>query len=120
MVIQPGGSPWTQSTNNIRPDETAWMLDGLINANFADARPVTNMPSPLTDGATILPIDAIQEFNLEENAKAEYGWKPGAVVNVGIRSGTNALHGSAYAFGRSGSWAARNFFNPAPNPALWG
>src|SRR6266849_5016006 len=117
IVVQPGGSPWSQSTNNIRPDETAWMLDGVINANFADARPVTNMPSPLTDGATILPIDAIQEFNLEENAKAEYGWKPGAVVNVGIRSGTNTLHGSAYAFGRNGSWAARNFFNPAPNPA---
>src|SRR5438445_12288004 len=94
------------------------MLDGVINANFADARPVTNMPSPLTDGATILPIDAIQEFNLEENAKAEYGWKAGAGVNVGIRSGTNALHGSAYAFGRSGSLAARNFFNPAPTPAL--
>jgi len=36
--------------------------------------------------ATILPIDAIQEFNLEENPKAEYGWKR-AVVNVGIRSG---------------------------------
>src|SRR5438105_6989649 len=113
VMIQPGGSPWTQSTNNIRPDETAWMVDGVINANFADARPIANMPSPLTDGATILPIDAIQEFNLEENAKAEYGWKPGAVVNVGIRSGTNTLHGSAYAFGRSGAWAARNFFNPA-------
>jgi hypothetical protein len=118
VVIQPGGSPWTQSTNNIRPDETAWMLDGVINANFADARPVANMPSPFTDGAVILPIDAIQEFNLEENAKAEYGWKPGAVVNVGIRSGTNALHGSAYAFGRSDSMDARNFFNPAPQDAL--
>ena len=110
VVIQPGGGPWTQSTNGIRPDETAWMLDGVINANFADARPVANMPSPLTDGAVILPIDAIQEFNLEENAKAEYGWKPGAVVNVGIRSGTNAFHGSAYAFGRDVDWDARNFF----------
>jgi hypothetical protein len=37
--------------------------------------------------STILPIDAIQEFNLEENPKAEYGWKPGAVVNVGIPIG---------------------------------
>jgi hypothetical protein len=118
VVAQPGGSPWTQSTNNIRPDETAWMVDGVINANFSDARPVANMPSPLTDGATILPIDAIQEFNLEENAKAEYGWKPGAVVNVGIRSGTNTLHGSAYAFGRDQSWDARNFFNPAPQDKL--
>ena len=113
VMIQPGGSPWTQSTNNIRPDETVWMVDGVINANFNDARPVANMPSPLTDGATILPIDAIQEFNLEENPKAEYGWKPGAVVNVGIRSGTNVVHGSAYGFYRSGAWAARNDFNPA-------
>jgi len=30
---------------------------------------VINMPSPFTDGATILPIDAIQEFNLMENPK---------------------------------------------------
>jgi hypothetical protein len=118
VMIQPGGSPWTQSTNNIRPDETAWMVDGVINANFWDARPVANMSSPITDGATILPIDAIQEFNLMENPKAEYGWKPGAVVNVGIRSGTNTFHGSAYAFGRDVSWDARNVFNPAPNPIL--
>ena len=114
VVIQPGGSPWTQSTNGSRPDETAWLLDGIIAANFSDSRPVTNMPSPFTDGATILPIDAIQEFNLEENQKAEYGWKPGATVNVGIKSGTNGFHGSASAFGRSDSFEARNFFNPPP------
>jgi hypothetical protein len=115
VMIQPGGSPWTQSTNNVRPDETVWMVDGVINANFFDARPVANMPSPFTDAATILPMDAIQEFNLQENPKAEYGWKPGAVVDVGIKSGTNALHGSAYAFGRDGGWDARNYFNPVPN-----
>src|SRR6266852_9717301 len=91
VMIQPGGSPWTQSTNNIRPDESVWLVDGVMNTNFYDNRPVTGASSFITDGATILPIDAIQEFNLEENPKAEYGWKPGAVVNVGIRSGTNTL-----------------------------
>ncbi|HEV2198179.1 MAG TPA: TonB-dependent receptor [Bryobacteraceae bacterium] len=114
VFVQPGGSPWTQSTNGSRPDETVWMLDGIINVNMFDYRPVSTMPSPFTDGATILPIDAIQEFNLEENPKAEFGWRPGAIVNVGIKSGTNTLHGSAYAFGRTGDWAARNFFNPGP------
>jgi len=114
VMLQPGGGPWTQSTNGVRPDESAWMVDGVINANFFDSRPIAGMPSPITDGATILPIDAIQEFNLEENPKAEYGWKPGAVVNVGIKSGTNTLHGSAYAFGRDGAWDARNYFNPPP------
>ena len=113
VMIQPGGSPWTQTTNNSRPDATVWMVDGIFNANFVDARPIANMPSPFTDGATILPIDAIQEFHLEENPKAEYGWNTGAIVNVGIRSGTNAYHGSGYAFGRSDAWAARNYFNPA-------
>jgi hypothetical protein len=111
-MVQPGGGPWTQSTNNIRPDESAWMVDGVLNASFYDARPITGASSFITDGATILPIDAIQEFNLEENPKAEYGWKPGAVVNVGIRSGTNTLHGTAYAFGRDQSFDARNIFNP--------
>ena len=114
ITVQPGGGPWTQSSNGVRPDESDWMVDGVINANFYDARPIANMPSAFTDGATILPIDSIQEFNLEENPKAEYGWKPGAVVNVGLRSGTNSLHGSAYAFGRSEIWDARNAFNPAP------
>src|SRR5437660_2653882 len=118
VVVQPGGGPWTQSTNNVRPDESGWMIDGVINSSFFDARPIVNFPSPLSDMSTILPIDAIQEFNLEENAKAEYGWKPGAVVNVGIRSGTNAFHGSAYAFGRDVNWDARNFFNSAPQAKL--
>jgi Carboxypeptidase regulatory-like domain len=95
VMIQPGGGPWTQSTNNIRPDEVAWNVEGVLNANFFDARPV-----------------ASQEFRTEENPKAEWGWKPGAVVNVGIKSGTNSVHGSAYAFGRSDAMAARNYFNP--------
>ena len=116
VMLQPGGGPWTQSTNGVRPDESVWMVDGIINESTFDARPIVGMPSPFTDGALILPIDAIQEFNLMENPKAEYGWKPGAVVNVGIKSGTNTLRGAAYAFGRDGSWDARNFFNvPASN-----
>src|SRR3984893_4394305 len=117
VMIQPGGGPWTQSTNNVRPDESVWMVDGVLNVSFYDARPITGASSFITDAATILPIDAIQEFNLEENPKAEYGWKPGAVVNVGIRSGTNTLHGAAYAFGRDQSFDARNAFNSALDPS---
>src|ERR1700732_1598215 len=114
VMIQPGGGPWSQSTNGIRPDESLWMVEGVINANFFDSRPIAGMSSPITDAATILPVDSIQEFNTMENPKAEYGWKPGAVVNVGVKSGTNSIHGSAYGFYRTAAWDARNFFNPAP------
>jgi len=125
VMLQPGGGSFTQSTNNIRPDESVWMVDGVLNENTYDGRPLADVSSPISDGATILPIDAIQEFNLEENPKAEYGWRPGAVVNVGIKSETNSLHGTAYAFGRSDAFNARNYFNVAvtngiclPNPTL--
>ena len=111
VMQQVGGGPWTQSTNGVRPDESVWMIDGVINHNFYDHRPIAGMPSPITDGATILPLDSIQEFNLMENPKAEYGWDPGAVVNVGIKSGTNQIHGSAYGFYRTAAWDARNYFN---------
>jgi hypothetical protein len=114
VMIQPGGGPWSQSTNGIRPDESLWMVEGVINANFFDSRPIAGMSSPITDAATILPVDSIQEFNTMENPKAEYGWKPGAVVNVGVKSGTNNIHGSAYGFYRSAAWDGRNFFNPGP------
>src|ERR1700681_3781506 len=117
VALQPGGGPWTQRTNGIRPDETVWMVDGVINTNMYDARPILNMPSPFSDGATILPVDAIQEFNTEITPKAEYGWKPGAVVNVGVKSGTNLFHGTAYGFYRTAAWDARNLFNPDVNSA---
>src|SRR5579863_3957670 len=112
VMIQPGGGPWTSSTNGDRPDDAVIMVDGVINFSWYDSRSIANDSSPFTDAADILPIDAIQEFNIEENPKAEYGWRDGAVMNVGIKTGTNAIHGSAYAFGRDVSWDARNAFNP--------
>ena len=64
------------------------------------------------------PIDAIDEFKTNQNPRAEYGWKPGAVVNVGVKSGSNAFHGTAYAYGRTDSWDANNFFSNAAGQAI--
>src|SRR5438552_16287098 len=43
VMIQPVGSPWTQITNNSRPDATVGMVDGIFNANYVDDRPIANM-----------------------------------------------------------------------------
>src|SRR5260370_2456187 len=77
---------------------------------------VTNAAAVLGDAATIIPIDAIQEFNTQVNPKAEFGWRTGAITSVGLKSGTNEIHGTAYAFGRSDSVDARNYFNPTGTP----
>ncbi|HEY6252115.1 MAG TPA: carboxypeptidase-like regulatory domain-containing protein, partial [Candidatus Angelobacter sp.] len=53
VMLQPGGGPWTQSTNGVRPDESVWMVEGVFNSNPFDARPIIGFPSPFTDAATI-------------------------------------------------------------------
>jgi hypothetical protein len=111
-TIYPGGGPWTQTTNGARPEDTSYLVDGLSNDEAFMGFSVTNAAAVAGDAATILPIDAIQEFNTQVNPKAEFGWKPGAITSVGLKSGTNQIHGSAYAFGRSDSFDARNYFNP--------
>jgi len=115
----PGGGFSTTSTNGLRAEDNAYFVEGLFNSEPYSGQAIINGAGIAGDSATILPIDAIQEFNVEELAPAEFGWKPGAVVNVGLKSGTNGLHGTAFAFGRDGDlFDARNFFNAVPNSKL--
>jgi len=114
----PGGGFSTTSTNGLRAEDNAYFVEGLFNSEPYSGQAIINGAGIAGDSATILPIDSIQEFNVEELAPAEFGWKPGAVVNVGLKSGTNQIHGTAFAFGRDGVTDARNFFNTVPNAKL--
>ena len=118
VVRYPGGGFSTTSANGLRAEDNAYFVEGLFNSEPYSGQAIINGSGIAGDSATILPIDAIQEFNLQQNPPAEYGWKPGAVVNVGLKSGTNKIHGSAFGFGRDGALDARNYFNDDPNPKL--
>jgi hypothetical protein len=116
VTIYPGGGGWTQSTNGMRAHDNVYLVDGVNADDPWMAQSIMNAGMASGDAGTILPIDAIDEFKTEQNPRAEYGWKPGSIVSVGLKSGTNSMHGSAYAFGRTSSWDARDYFNPPPNP----
>ena len=119
VMRYPGGGFSTTSSNGLRAEDNAYFIEGLFNSEPYSGQAIVNGAGIAGDSATILPIDSIQEFNLQQNAPAEYGWKPGSVVNVGLKSGTNQLHGTVFGFGRDGDHLdARNFFNTAPNPKL--
>ena len=111
VMRYPGGGFSTTSTNGLRAEDNVYIIDGLFNSEPFSGQSIINGAGIAGDSATILPVDSIQEFNLQENPSAEYGWKPGAIVNVGLKSGTNRLHGTAYAFGRDTPFDARNYFN---------
>ncbi len=112
VVASPGGGTLTTSTNGLQPQDNNYVYEGLDGNDPYSGQSITNTTLPFGDAATILPTDAIQELSVETNAPAEFGRRPGAVINIGIKSGTNAIHGSAFAFGRDGAWDARDFINP--------
>jgi hypothetical protein len=118
VMRYPGGGFSTTSSNGLRAEDNSYFIEGLFNSEPYSGQAIINGAGIAGDSATILPIDSIQEFNLQQNPPAEYGWKPGSVVNVGLKSGTNRIHGTAFGFFRNGALDGRNYFNTDPNPKL--
>jgi hypothetical protein len=60
-------------------------------------------------------VEIIQEFKVQNNSfSAEFGNNGGTVVNMVLKSGTNAFHGSGWWFLQRSGTDARDFFNPEP------
>jgi len=92
------------SVNGLRPQADNFILDGLDN-NEALVNTIIFFP----------PAEAIQEFRVNTSiAPAEFGRGGGAIVQTTIKSGTNALHGSAFFFRRSGWGAADDYGATGP------
>ena len=87
------------SVNGSRPQDNTYTIDG-IDSNMM----MMNSPgmSP--------PMDAIQEFKVATNTSAEFARSAGANVNIAIKSGTSAVHGSLYEYFRNDKLDANEFF----------
>jgi len=119
VVTNPGDPSGASSTNGRRVGADLLLVEGIPQLDMATSNTLINGSYKGGDSSSLLPIDAIQEFNTQQNAAAEYGWRDGSVVNVGIKSGTNSLHGTAYAFGRDASATdAANSFTRQVTPAV--
>ena len=85
--------------------QNAFLLDGGRNENYL--RGLDNRTRDIIRP----PLDALSEFSVQtSNFSAEFGAAAGAVVSAITKSGTNALHGSAYDFLRNDHLDAINFF----------
>lgn len=112
-VLAPGAMPNSGSRatdgfsiNGNRSFQNVFLIDGVDNNNY-----ILGVDTNSTQA--IRPsIDAIQEFKVEAaNYSAEFGRAAGGVISVSIKSGTNALHGSAFEFLRNDKLDANNFFS---------
>jgi hypothetical protein len=95
------------SVNGSRPEANNFLLDGIDNNE------------QLVNTLIFFPAaEAIQEFHVQTSvAPAEFGRAGGAIINVGIKSGTNQIHGSAFEFFRNSALDATPTF--APNKAAF-
>ena len=107
----PGSRLSTQGNTGInsagaRESSNNYLLDGVDNNDQFLNRLVIN-PS----------LDAVQEFSVLQNTyDAEYGRSAGAQLNMVLKSGTRAVHGSLYEFFRDSALDARSALAPAGLP----
>jgi len=91
------------NVNGGREDAQSFTLDGVYNLD-----PKLNTPGVRP------PVDAIREFEIVTGTyEASFGRNAAGQVNVVTRSGSNAVHGTAYGFIRTEALGSRNFFAPA-------
>jgi hypothetical protein len=90
------------SIDGSRPSSNNWTLDGADNVDRGANLTLLSYPS----------VDAIAEFKtLRGTYLAEYGRNASGQIDVVIKSGQNALHGSAYEFFRNDKFNANAYFN---------
>jgi len=71
-----------------RPDNNSFFLDGVSNNNYYNPAPLMYVSN-----------EAIGEFTLLQNQFApEFGGGSGGIFTAVVKSGTNAIHGSAYEY----------------------
>ena len=121
-TVEPSGVAAIQSgfgqfsINGNRDRSNNYELDGTDNNDPFFNNSAFNQVGIGGAPASLLPIDSIQEFNLQSHFSAEYGRNTGSIVNIVSRSGANQIHGSAFEFLRNDAMDARNFFNREIDP----
>jgi hypothetical protein len=104
------------SINGARTSQNNWQIDGADNNDAWHNSAAVNQGGVSGVAGTLLPIDAIDQFSVQSNANAEAGRNGGGSINMVIKSGTNALHGTVYYFNRNDALAATTPFAPAGSP----
>jgi len=106
----PGGGFLSVSISGARRTSNNYMIDGISNNDRYYGDSVLNQTGVVGVPATLVPMDAIAEFTVQQTPSAEYGVKGGGAINVVMKSGTNTPHGTAYYF-RHDDWSdSANYF----------
>lgn len=101
------------SLNGARANQNNYQIDGADNNDIWQNGAAANQGGVGNIAGVTIPLDAIDQFSVQSQGNAEIGRNGGGLVSMAIKSGTNAIHGSAYYYNRNEFFAARNPFLPS-------
>jgi hypothetical protein len=108
----PGVSTITNSVNGSRTASINFQLDGADNVDPWLGIVASNQGGIASVAGGLIPIEAIDQFSMQEGGEADQGRNAGANSNMVIRSGTNQIHGDVFYFDRNEFFAAISPVNP--------
>jgi len=112
-----GGGFLSVNINGQRSTANNYAIDGIPNNDRYYGESAMNQTGILGTAATLVPLEGINEFNVQSNPGAEYGVRGGSVINVSLKSGTNAFHGSVFWMRHTDTLDAQNWFSDGTTSA---
>jgi hypothetical protein len=113
----PGGGFLAVNISGQHRNSNNYMIDGIPNNDRYYGDSLLNQAGVVGVPASLVPMDAIAEFTVQQTPSAEFGVKGGAAINVVMKSGTNDFHGSAHMYYHNDFADATNFFSKSSGPA---
>jgi hypothetical protein len=112
----PGGGFQSLNINGQRATSNNFAIDGIPNNDRYYGESSLGQAAITGTAAALIPLEGIAEFNVQSNPGVEYGVRGGSVVNIGLKSGTNELHGGAFWDRHTDAFDARNWFATEVTP----
>src|SRR5438552_3562562 len=98
------------SLNGTRANQVNWQIDGVDNNDLWHNIPAVNQGGVSGIAGIVLPLDAVDQFTVQTQSAPESGRNPGGTVDLALKSGGNAIHGTVYDFHRNEAFAAASPF----------
>ena len=112
----PGGGFQSLNINGQRATSNNYAIDGIPNNDRYYGESALGQAAISGTAAALIPLEGISEFNVQSNPGVEFGVKGGSVINIGLKSGTNEIHGSAFWDRHTDAFDARNWFASEVTP----
>ena len=125
LVFLAGGVTETSGSgiNDNYPSGTNFVSNGQRNATAQvtlDGSPISAPEQGEGGNSNVYyqpSVEIVQEFKVQNNSfSAEFGNNGGTIVNMVLKQGGNAFHGSGWWYGQRSNFDARDFFNTGDKP----